>query len=526
MSDEIAQAPTADSVNSNAVVKVIPNSHPESTTTAVSENYGIPDLRWSFGRVWGCMMLIGKIETTVSSIASLKTPGSDYSHAPSTAQSPSSKEASTSKSANGNGVPSVTPSGPQTALLEGQQAPAIPIRSSSNSNLQSSSVSPAIGQVSGDQTKSSQIESKRGLKAGSRSGSVASSKHSKKVVTKTPAGASNDVASAANTPSTPLTEKPRKRGVSKFLSYLNCCSPPENANTVEGEAVPPKKAKVLQARGRQPLPVVKPSASAADSSAGESKEAADENIGGPPYSELTPAAKPKMLNPRLRETVPSITEKPALPDSSGQNLDEKGDPDEQVTRSQPLLPLTATNIATTIPASQNDPPESIQPIIPNTSSNAAPIEPPASIPADQNVSENVMAVDDRTPKQEERDSDVPMVDAPPIAPLSEEKSKSSEGRDDGPPQINLPPPPPRNGQDRPAGGVGRSPSNAATPSEKQQWLLPPLQPRFRGKKCLVLDLDETLVHSSFKVPFTLPETSLILRFLDTESSRFHNTGRD
>jgi RNA polymerase II subunit A small phosphatase-like protein len=29
-------------------------------------------------------------------------------------------------------------------------------------------------------------------------------------------------------------------------------------------------------------------------------------------------------------------------------------------------------------------------------------------------------------------------------------------------------------------------------------LLPPLAPEDKGKKCLVLDLDETLVHSSFK----------------------------
>jgi RNA polymerase II subunit A small phosphatase-like protein len=35
--------------------------------------------------------------------------------------------------------------------------------------------------------------------------------------------------------------------------------------------------------------------------------------------------------------------------------------------------------------------------------------------------------------------------------------------------------------------------------ERQTWLLPPLAPEFEGKKCLVLDLDETLVHSSFKV---------------------------
>ncbi|RPB04431.1 NIF-domain-containing protein [Choiromyces venosus 120613-1] len=58
-----------------------------------------------------------------------------------------------------------------------------------------------------------------------------------------------------------------------------------------------------------------------------------------------------------------------------------------------------------------------------------------------------------------------------------------------------------------------------TPSvdERQQWLLPPLAPRFEGKKCLVLDLDETLVHSSFKVlhqaDFTIP--------VDIEGS-YHN----
>jgi RNA polymerase II subunit A small phosphatase-like protein len=48
----------------------------------------------------------------------------------------------------------------------------------------------------------------------------------------------------------------------------------------------------------------------------------------------------------------------------------------------------------------------------------------------------------------------------------------------------------------------------AVAKDKQQWLLPPLRPEFEGKKCLVLDLDETLVHSSFKLlhqaDFTIP----------------------
>jgi hypothetical protein len=33
------------------------------------------------------------------------------------------------------------------------------------------------------------------------------------------------------------------------------------------------------------------------------------------------------------------------------------------------------------------------------------------------------------------------------------------------------------------------------------WLLPPLAEKHKNKKCLVLDMDETLIHSSFKVQF-------------------------
>ena len=42
-------------------------------------------------------------------------------------------------------------------------------------------------------------------------------------------------------------------------------------------------------------------------------------------------------------------------------------------------------------------------------------------------------------------------------------------------------------------------SEAGKQTTERKWLLRPLAPGDRGKKCLVLDLDETLVHSSFKV---------------------------
>jgi RNA polymerase II subunit A small phosphatase-like protein len=56
--------------------------------------------------------------------------------------------------------------------------------------------------------------------------------------------------------------------------------------------------------------------------------------------------------------------------------------------------------------------------------------------------------------------------------------------------VALPPPPP----------PPMLPDVPSAPErEDQQWLLPPIVPTLQGRKCLVLDLDETLVHSSFKV---------------------------
>ncbi|KAI5294567.1 phosphatase [Ascosphaera atra] len=68
-------------------------------------------------------------------------------------------------------------------------------------------------------------------------------------------------------------------------------------------------------------------------------------------------------------------------------------------------------------------------------------------------------------------------------------------------QAPLPPPPPL----PPAGVLD---TELQLQGQPQQWLLPPLEPHMKSRKCLVLDLDETLVHSSFKVldkaDFTIP----------------------
>ncbi|KAK1755106.1 phosphatase PSR1 [Echria macrotheca] len=74
----------------------------------------------------------------------------------------------------------------------------------------------------------------------------------------------------------------------------------------------------------------------------------------------------------------------------------------------------------------------------------------------------------------------------------------------------VPPPPPG-----PVPAVPNPPTTTSVESppvfpaeQPQKFLLPPQAPEFKGKKCLVLDLDETLVHSSFKIlhqaDFTIP----------------------
>ncbi|TLS22879.1 uncharacterized protein PpBr36_05676 [Pyricularia pennisetigena] len=111
------------------------------------------------------------------------------------------------------------------------------------------------------------------------------------------------------------------------------------------------------------------------------------------------------------------------------------------------------------------------------------------------------------PPSKDRDGDVEMQDEGASQGAVAQQSVEA-------PEQKLPPPPPgpipgSNAAEDPV----PSPDNALIPAAvpeppEQKYLLPPIQPRFKGKKCLVLDLDETLVHSSFKIlhqaDFTIP----------------------
>ena len=97
-------------------------------------------------------------------------------------------------------------------------------------------------------------------------------------------------------------------------------------------------------------------------------------------------------------------------------------------------------------------------------------------------------VQDNVPGQDSKSDDVAMSEDNHSA---QDAATSTEEEDLTP---SIPPPPPI----QYATTVSESVAPPVEP-EKQGYLLPPIRPEFKNRKCLVLDLDETLVHSSFKV---------------------------
>ena len=366
-------------------------------------------------------------------------------------------------------------------------------------------------QKTNDQGNHSRRASKTSTSGKQRDGSISSNKRS---IQGQPLLATSVLQSATTNPPAVVKSEKKRSGISRLFSKLNCCGVPEDPNAIDldEQVIPARKpSKPVPSQARQTTPPSKPNISAAESSTTGSKEPNEEKIGGPPYSSLKSAGAPTIQEQQISavsKTTPT-SESGLLGNAEDQNTHQIA---PEITSPGSILPpmeVPSQDMRMDIPQQTTSGPQ-------DESVTVSPT-PTVLILAEQRNAINV-----QTPLQNAGDSDTEMVDAPPIQPETENMQKNVEiSEAETVPQLPPPPPPPivPRTENSPPGHDRNLSNNVPTPNEQQKWLLPPMKPEFRGKKCLVLDLDETLVHSSFKVGTVLLDRSITrLTIIDTPPS--------
>lgn len=321
----------------------------------------------------------------------------------------------------------------------------VPSRSSSN-KIQPSPTSTGLSGATASDPRESIGGRSKGSKSsilGRRRNGSASSKMSI-----TPPGPSAGPAGNAPATSSNANRSPKvKKG---FLSFLNCCGVPDNANTIDpNENVPANK--VTKVTPGPPTTASRPDNGSAQQN----------------------AVQPQTEKDALQQAEPEQKKEDMRTAPSGPN-GELSQP-QSAAREQPLPELPKEAESGAAQAERVNPSVIVQGPTRAESKRA---------PSTQASSQG----------QKDEEGDVRMDSEPLPLPENKESIVPAPRKDETANRTVLPPPPP---------GPGPSEETAAPESteQKQQWLLPPIAPRFQGKKCLVLDLDETLVHSSFKVIF-------------------------
>lgn len=307
------------------------------------------------------------------------------------------------------------------------------------------------------------------------------------------------------------TAKPERSGVSRFLAFLNCCASPEGDDAARQPEGAVSSRKVTKTRPSQSAP-----------SAVHMKQDVSKPLQSPAHLVKT-QEKPSSLPPQTLNTSNTTSEK--MPMSSSQGRDPQAGKLTPDTPAAGHQHVPERNGEKPLPAS----PKPVMPVVGaavvggaamgvaagafmQNGRNTQPGPPEVLVsPATPILPQGEDTISDRTTTQKQIDEDIEMTDHGPSLPLASTELVSAEESpitqaDHTAAQVNLPPSPPlAQRQAQMFSPTSRSSleeansSVAGSGSEPQRWLLPPLRPEMKGKKCLVLDLDETLVHSSFKV---------------------------
>ncbi|KAH8682465.1 HAD-like domain-containing protein [Xylariales sp. PMI_506] len=254
-------------------------------------------------------------------------------------------------------------------------------------------------------------------------------------------------------PNSPAGAPPRRKK-GGLLSLLGCCGVPDNANALDGGEDPLPSHK-LEKIPQRPLTSSRRTATPSDQTGGSKTQVFEKEKGPQALLDSNQEA-------RSSKRVSGST----APDQST-----LGDNESKQTT---LVGTSGPSVTVNPPVTENQDAETTNPVVP--------------------------------PK--DADGDVEMADAESGAErANQQTSTAAEEQHE---KTTIPPPPgpitspsePVNAEDDKVVGA------AEPPAPEQKWLLPPIAPHLKGRKCLVLDLDETLVHSSFKIlhqaDFTIP----------------------
>lgn len=266
-------------------------------------------------------------------------------------------------------------------------------------------------------------------------------------------------------PASPVSPQKKKKS-GGLLSLLGCCGVPDNANTLDDG-----DSNVHKLSHLPPRPTTSKS------------------------RQHTPQEQPSTSKTQLQEKEPQQPQ--TTQDGRGKRVSGASTQDQSTVGGQDA--------------------DSKQTTLVNSAAPAVRVEPPVGADLENAPVEEAHKDEDGDVTMRDSAAESPAQAKQPIVPVADEAQHA---------RMAAPPPGPTAVANQPM-----TPIHEAGPSAPQErkFLLPPIAPEHKGRKCLVLDLDETLVHSSFKVSIAdslIPIPGTNLGLADTASGRLYNTGRN